>query len=86
MRTEKGVIFDRDKLAILRDMRHKALYEKCERKESAEITAALYCGALLFAREKKLIDHNFARIMFNQFQKDFELIDSMTPAWEELKR
>lgn len=87
MRTYKGVYADREAVAILKDMKFKALSERLQNKESAELTAIMYCGALLFARDRKLIDHNFARIMFNQFQFDYESADSLeTPAREDHKR
>jgi hypothetical protein len=45
----------------------------------------MYCGALYFARERRLIKKDVARRFFEQFRKDFEKI-SETPAREESEK
>ena len=60
---------DYETLTVLSEMRERAFSDEAE---DAHMAAALYCGALFFARERRLIQKDFARILFNQFQRDFE--------------
>ena len=60
---------DYETLTVLNEMRERAFSDDAE---DAHMAAALYCGALIFARERRLIQKDFARILFNQFQRDFE--------------
>lgn len=81
----KGVI-DRDTIAVLNRMKKNALNnEDSENIESSDLYAAMYCGALYFARERRLINRDAARRFLEQFQKDFEKI-SDTPAREESEK
>jgi hypothetical protein len=47
----------------------------------------MYCGALLFARDRRLLSSNAAKRLFEQFKKDFEKNeDSETLAKEDSER
>lgn len=81
----KGVI-DRDTIAVLNKMKKNALNsEDSENIEGSDLYAAMYCGALYFARERRLINRDAARRFLEQFRKDFEKI-SETPAREESEK
>lgn len=83
----KGVVIDRDTIAVLKGMKDKALITKSENGEGSDEYAAMYCGALLFARDRRLLTTDVARHMFEQFRKDFEKLDeSETPAREESEK
>lgn len=84
---KRGVIIDRDSIAILKQMKDKALESANEKAEDSDEFAILYVGALLFARDRRLIDKNAAKRLYNQFQKDLEKSkDSETPAGEDQKK
>ena len=79
----KGVI-DRDTIAVLETMKKRALAGDSEDMESFDMYAAMYCGALLFARDRRLLNRDAARRFFEQFKKDFEKLEvSETPARED---
>lgn len=81
----KGVI-DRDTIAVLNRMKKNALNnEDSENIEGSDLYAAMYCGALYFARERRLINRDVARRFLEQFRKDFEKM-SETPAREESEK
>ncbi len=81
----KGVI-DRDTIAVLNRMKKNALNnEDSENIEGSDLYAVMYCGALYFARERRLIKKDVARRFFEQFRKDFEKI-SETPTREESEK
>lgn len=69
MKGIKKETVDYETLTVLNEMRERAFSDDAE---DAHMAAALYCGALIFARERRLIQKDFARILFNQFQRDFE--------------
>lgn len=82
----KGVI-DRDTIAVLNKMKKNALNnEDSENIEGSDLYAAMYCGALYFARERRLINRDVARRFLEQFRKDFEKISETTPAREESEK
>ncbi len=73
---KKGVIIDRDTIAVLKNFRDRALPDKITLEEGADKEAGLmFCGALLFARDRKLIDKETAKHMFEQFKRDFEALE-----------
>lgn len=73
MKSSKGVIIDRDSIAVLKDIKKRALESKDT--EGTEYEIAMYCGALLFARNRRLIDASAARHLFHQFEKEYEIYD-----------
>lgn len=83
----KGVI-DRDTIAVLNRMKKNALNsEDSENIEGSDLYAAMYCGALLFARDRRLLSSNAAKRLFEQFRKDFEKNeDSETLTKEDSER
>lgn len=79
----KGVI-DRDTIAVLNKMKKDALNSgDSKNKEDSDMYAILYCGALLFARNRRLIKKDVARRFFEQFRKDFESLDLDPSARED---
>lgn len=79
----KGVI-DRDTIAVLNRMKKNALNnEDSENIEGSDLYAAMYCGALYFARERRLINRDVARRFLEQFRKDYESLDLDPSARED---
>lgn len=79
----KGVI-DRDTIAVLNRMKKNALNnEDSENIEGSDLYAAMYCGALYFARERRLINRDAARRFLEQFRKDYESLDLDPSARED---
>jgi RNA-splicing ligase RtcB len=57
--------------------------EDSENIEGSDLYAVMYCGALYFARERRLIKKDVARRFFEQFRKDFESLDLDPSARED---
>jgi hypothetical protein len=78
----KNDVIDHESLVVLDGMKQKAFAVDTD---DAELYATMYCGALYFARERRLINRDAARRFLEQFRKDFEKI-SETPAREESEK
>lgn len=74
MKGLKNDAIDHESLVVLDGMKQKAFSVDTD---DAEIYAIMYCGALIFARNRRMIDKDFARILFNQFRMDFESSESL---------
>jgi hypothetical protein len=70
----KNDVIDHESLVVLDEMKQEALSVDTD---DAELYAIMYCGALIFARNRRMIDKDFARILFNQFRMDFESSESL---------
>ena len=57
MKGIKKETVDYETLTVLNEMRERAFSDDAE---DAHMAAALYCGALIFARERRLIQKDFA--------------------------
>jgi RNA-splicing ligase RtcB len=57
--------------------------EDSENIEGSDLYAAMYCGALYFARERRLINRDVARRFLEQFRKDYESLDLDPSARED---
>jgi hypothetical protein len=78
----KNDAIDHESLVVLSGMKQNAFSVDSD---DAELYAIMYCGALYFARERRLINKNVAKHFLEQFRKDFEKI-SETPAREESEK
>lgn len=74
MKGFKNDVIDHESLVVLDGMKQKAFSVDTD---DAELYAIMYCGALIFARNRRMIDKDFARILFNQFRMDFESSESL---------
>lgn len=74
MKGFKNDVIDHESLVVLDGMKQEALSVDTD---DAELYAIMYCGALIFARNRRMIDKDFARILFNQFRMDFESSESL---------
>ena len=74
MKGFKNEAIDHESLVVLDGMKQEALSVDTD---DAELYAIMYCGALIFARNRRMIDKDFARILFNQFRMDFESSESL---------